>query len=230
MFLKSVCFTAVIAWLFYQSFWAFLLFPFVLFLVQKQERKTKLEAKREEMKKEFLHGIGVLNSALQAGLSMENAWREVERETKLLYGENSVVYQELKEINNRVTHNIPIEKLLIEFAYKYKIDEVIQFAELVDYGKRSGSNWRHIIDITVNQMSERYEVSQQIEVIVAEKKMEQQIMNVMPLGILAFLQISAPEYMSVMYHNAFGILSMTIFLIGYIAAYYLSQRILKVEL
>lgn len=230
MIIKSIGITCVIAWLLYRSMWALFLFPVVFFLMIKQEEKIKRDAKKNKLKEEFLHGIGVLNTSLQAGFSMENAWKEVERETKLLYGEQSEFYLELREVNNRVLHNIPIEKLLLEFAYKCKLEEMIQFAELMEYGKRSGSNWKHIIDVTVGQMLEKDEVKQQIEVIVAQKKMEQQVMNIMPLGILAFLQISAWDYMSVLYHNWFGVICMTIFLIGYTVAFYLSQRILKVDL
>ncbi len=230
MIIKSFAITCAIAWLCYRSFWALLFFPFVFYVMKKFEEGKRKVAKKKKLKEEFLNGISVLNTSLQAGLSMENAWKEVEKETRILYGEQSEFYLELREVNYRVLHNAPIEKLLLEFAYKCKVEEVIQFAELMEYGKRSGGNWKHIIDVTVSQMMERHEVKQQIEVIVAEKKLEQQVMNIMPLGILAFLQISAWDYMSALYHNWFGVICMTVFLIGYIAAFCLSQKILKVEL
>lgn len=227
--LKAVGLTAMIMWLFYRSLWAAMLFPVFLILLLKNSKKRGLEERRSKLNEEFVNGIAVLNSSLQAGLSMENAWKEVEKETKFLYGEEALFYLELKELNQTVAHNVPIEKLFLEFAYKCKIEDVIQFAEILDYGKRSGSNWKKIIDTTVSRISERYDAKQQIEVMVAEKKMEQQIMNLMPLGILAFLQFSAWDYMETLYHNWFGVISMTIFLFAYIAAIVLSQRILKVE-
>lgn len=210
--------------------WGFLLFPLVFGVMKKEKERTKKEEEQNKLREEFLHGIGVLNASLQAGFSMENAWKEVEKETRILYGETSIFYVEIKEMNNRVLHNIAIEKLILEFAYRCKLEEAIQFAELLEYGKRSGSNWKHIIDITVQQIVEKSEVKQQIEVMVAEKKMEQKIMNFMPLGILAFLQISAWDYMSVLYYNWFGVICMTIFLAGYVMAFYLSEKILKVEI
>ena len=230
MIKKAIGVTVVIAWLIYRSLWALLLFPIVLFVMRRYEKKLEKEKRQKKLKDEFLHGIEVLNASLQAGFSMENAWKEVEREIKFLYGEDAEFYLELKEMNNRVSHNIPIEKLLLAFAYQCRLEEIIQFAELLEYGKRSGSNWKHMIDVIVQQMMERNEVKQQIEVVVAEKKMEQQVMNILPLGILAFLQISAWDYMSVLYHNWFGTLCMSIFLIGYLLAIYLSQKILKVEI
>ena len=226
----SVGVTLLIMLLFYRSIWAIVWFPIVWILLRKQEKRKRAENKTNQLRVEFLHGIEVLNGSLQAGLSIENAWREVEKETRSLYGENSEFYQELREMNHRTAHNMPIEKMFLDYAYRCKLEEMIQFAELMEFGKRSGSNWKEIIDTTANQMKERQEAKQQIEVMVAEKKMEQQVMNPMPLGLLAFLQFSAWDYMSVLYHNWFGVITMSLFLVGYIVAIMLSQKILKVEL
>lgn len=227
--LKSVGITVLIVVLFYRSLWAALVFPLVLLLELKQMRQIGAERKQAKLQEEFLHGIGVLNSSLQAGLSMENAWREVEKELLHLYGEGAEFYLEIKEINQRVVHNMPIERLFLEFAYKCKLDDIIQFAELLEFGKRSGSNWKSLIDVTVNQIVERHEARQEIEIMVAEKKMEQKIMSIMPLGLLAFLQFAAGDYMAVLYHNWLGVICMTVFLGGYVLAAMLSQRILKVD-
>ncbi|MBR3812085.1 MAG: hypothetical protein IKJ16_07155 [Agathobacter sp.] len=230
VFLKAIGLTVAVMLLFYRSFWAIVWFPFLLVFALWQERGKEEEKKERRLRETFLHGITVLNVSLQAGFSMENAWKEVEREIKYLYGEESEFYQELKGINQRTAHNTPIEKLFMEFAYRCKLEEMIQFAELLEFGKRSGGNWKQIIDVTVAQMSERQEAKQEIEIMVAEKKMEQEIMNFLPLGILAFLQFSAWDYMAVLYHNLFGVMTMTIFLLSYVAAIVLSQKILKVSL
>lgn len=228
--LRSAGISIIIAVLFYRSFWGLVFFPVVFGVQLRWTWRDREERRKEELRKEFLYGMGVLNSSVQAGLSIENAWKEVEKETRLLHGNTSEFYQELKEINQRAAHNVPIEKLFLAFAYRCEIEEIIQFAELLEFGKRSGSNWKNIIDITVDQMMEQQAVKMDIEVMVAEKKMEQKIMNLMPLGILAFLQISAGDYMSVLYHNWFGILIMTLFLFGYFVAILLSQKILKVQI
>lgn len=230
VFLKAAGLTAAIMLLFYRSFWAIVLFPAIWFFESWQTRRIGIERKENQLREEFLHGISVLNASLQAGFSMENAWREVEREIRYLYGESSEFYQELKEINQRTAHNTPIEKLFLEFAYRCKLEEMIQFAELLEFGKRSGGNWKQIIDVTVNQITERQEAKQEIEVMVAEKKMEQEIMNLLPLGLLAFLQFSAWDYMEVLYHNWFGVIAMSLFLVAYVVAIVLSQKILKVKL
>ena len=226
---KALGITGCIMLLFYRSLVAAIWFPVVFVFVSRQEKVEKKEVARMRLQEEFLHGIGVLNSSIQAGLSMENAWKEVEKETMILYGETSVFYQGLKEMNQKAAHNAPLEKLFLEFAYQSKMDEMIQFADVLDFGKRSGSNWKQMIDMTVAQMTEQQETRQQIEVMVAEKKMEQKIMNLFPLGFIGFLQYTAWDYMQVLYHNLFGIVVMSIFLILYIVTIVMSQRILSVK-
>lgn len=228
--LKSLGITGIIMLLFYRSVLAAIWFPIVYCLIFHQAKRDESERAKAKLQEEFLHGIGVLNSSIQAGFSMENAWKEVEKETKLLYGETSCFYLEIKEMNQKVAHNTPLEKLFLEFAYRSKLEDVIQFADLLDFGKRSGSNWKQIIDVTVCQMTEQQEARLQIEVMLAEKKMEQQVMMVVPLGLLAFLQFTAWDYMSVLYHNWFGVIAMTIFLGLFILAIGLSQKILKVQI
>lgn len=230
VFLKAAGITAIVILLFYRSLWAVVWFPAIYIFEFQQEKKRSAKKKESQLRAEFLQGITVLNGSLQAGFSMENAWKEVEREIKVLYGEQSELYRELKEINQKTAHNTPIEKLFLDFAYRCKLEEMIQFAELLEFGKRTGGNWKQIIDVTVNQMTERQEAKQEIEIMVAEKKMEQEIMNVLPLGILAFLQVSAGDYIKVLYHNWFGVIAMTLFLLAYAAAILLAQKILKVNL
>ena len=229
LYLKAGAWSGLLAWLLYRSVFGILLFPAIVWLLMKEAKRDALDARKDRLQREFVQGISVLNQSLQAGLSMENAWREVERETRVLYGEGSDFYREIKEINRMVAHNVPLERLFLEFAYRCKVEDMIQFAELLLYGKRSGGNWKKIIDATVNRIAERYDARQQIEVMVAEKNMEQKIMNVMPLGILAFLQVFAADYMSVLYHNWLGVICMTLFAALYVLAIMISQEILKVE-
>lgn len=203
--------------------------PILFVLFCKREDLHSKERKDAEMEEEFIHGIKILNASLQAGMSMENAWIDVEDELCLTYGNTSSFYLEVQEMNRLVQMNIPIEKQMLEFAYRSGIEDIISFAEIFHYAKRSGGNWKRIIDSTVSHISEKYEAYKEIQVMISGKRMEQNVMNVIPLGMLAFLQVFAWEYMSVLYHNRMGVICMTIGLLGYGAAILLSEKILRIK-
>ena len=101
--------------------------------------------------------------------------------------------------------------------------------ELFEYGKRSGGNWRRIIQEIVQHIQDKYDAEKEIAVMVASKKLEQQVLNIIPLGILLFLQISSWDYMSVMYHNPLGVICMTIILIFYVISIFLAEKIMQIK-
>ena len=140
--------SGIVSFLFYQSMWAMLLLPFFYLFTERRVKEQKKTKRMQELQEHFIHGMQVLNTSLQAGLSMENAWREVEKETSVLYGEKSLFLQEVREINQSVTFNMPIERLFLEFAYRTEAEDIISFAEIFDYGKRSGGNWKQFIEGT----------------------------------------------------------------------------------
>lgn len=227
--LISLAITAAVAFVFYRSAWAFVLWPGVYILVKHKMTEDAKIKRKQALKEHFMNGMQVLNTSLQAGLSMENAWLEVQKETLMLYGENSEFYQKIKEMNQTVTFNMPIERLFLEFAQNSQVEEIMRFAEMFDYGKRSGGNWKKIIDNTVFRMCEQYETQKEIEVLLAAKKMEQKVMNLVPVGMLLFLQVSAWDYVELLYHNLFGVLCMTICLLIYVFAIWLSEKIMKIQ-
>lgn len=225
----TILITSLVAVLFYRSIWGGLLTPFFYRIIHQKVSLYGREKRDKALLEAFLNGIRSLNAALQAGLSMERAWKEVEKESCFQYGKESLFYQEVREINRSVELNVSLEKLFMEFANRTGMEDIMQFAEVLDYGKRVGGNWRKIIDATVYRMNEKYEVKQQIEVLVAEKKLEQQIMNILPLAILAFLQFSSWDYMQVMYHNPFGVIVMSLVLVVYLVAVFMSEKILDIK-
>lgn len=227
--LSSIGISLLIAFLFYRSIGGFYCFPIIICLFCKREKKMKMERQSQQLLEEFVNGVRVLNTELQAGFSMENAWKEVQKELQIMYGENSLFFKEVKDINHSVALNVPIEKLILQFAYRSGVEDIINFAELFAYGKRSGGNWRRMIGDVVQHIQDKYDAQKEIEVMIASKKLEQQILNVIPIGILLFLQFSSWEYMSVLYHNPIGILCMSICLVGYGGAILLSEKILKIQ-
>lgn len=227
--LVSTVFTGVIAFVFYRSIWAMVLWPVVYRFTKRANAKRRKEERIRALQEHFMNGLQVLNTSLQVGLSMENAWMEVQKETRLLYGESSEFYQEICKINQSVALNVPIESLFLEFANRCEVEEIIRFAEILDYGKRSGGNWKKIIDNTVLRMTERYEAQKEIEVLLAEKRMEQKIMNVVPIGMILFLQVASWDYVEVLYHNLFGSICMSICLAVYGAAVLMSEKIMDIQ-
>jgi len=222
--------TAVLSWLFYQSWYGMaLLVPVGIFC-----RKRYMESRKRERQRELLHqfkdGIQAVSAALLAGYSVENAWREAEKELCRLYGSEALMTKEWHQMNSQIKMNEPIEKSLLAFAARSGCEDVESFAEVFAFAKRSGGNFAKIIRTAISRIKGKIEVEQEIATVLAGKKLEGRIMNVMPLFILAYMNLTSKEFLQALYGNLFGVLVMTAALGVYAAALKLSERILDIRI
>lgn len=73
----------------------------------------------------------------------------------------------------------------------------------------------------------RIELRQELKSLLAGRRMELNIMKVMPFGILLYISFSTPGYFDSLYHNAFGAAVMTGCLVMYLAAYVMSEAVMS---
>lgn len=227
--LISAALSGVFAWLFYRSWFGMLLFPTVYAVYLRAYKNAQIKKKKESLLYEFKDAMQALSAALLAGYSMENAWRDVERELRQLHGQKSLMFAEVRQMNAAIAVNEPMEHVFMEFAGRSGCEEVESFAEVFVFAKRSGGDFVKIIRVAVQKLTGKIEVEQEIATILAGKKLEGQIMNAMPLFILAYMTLSAGDFLDVLYGNVLGVVIMSVVLAGYVLALYLSVRILDIH-
>lgn len=220
---------ATIAFLFYNSWYATVLIPVIYVILRKRAVHAGIEKRQEELAKEFLDTLRTISASLLAGFSMENAWKEAEKEIGMLYGENSYMYLELEAMNHSVALNIPLEQLLEDFAMRTGNTDISSFSEVFAFAKRSGGNFVTIIEGTSEHMRARYDTEREIQVLVASRKMEQKVMNIVPIFILAYLKVTSGGFLDVLYGNIAGVLFMTGCLAAYGGVVILAEKILNIR-
>lgn len=190
----------------------------------------ELEQKKiRQFEQQFQNALQSLQAQLNVGYSMENGIKEVQRELKLLYSEKAVIGREFTYMTRQLNLNITAEQVWTEFAERVGLSQVDGFVTVFVQAKRSGGDSISIIRNAVNHMRERAEIQREIETIIAAKKLEFRIMTFIPFGIIAYMRVSFPEFMNVLYGNLFGKCFMSICLIVYLAAWKLGQNIVEIE-
>lgn len=106
---------------------------------------------------------------------------------------------------------------------------IISFAEVFLTAKRSGGDLLLIISNTASCIRQKHETLQEIETCLSGKVMEQNIMSLVPVLILAYVKISSPEFLDGMYGNLTGTAVMTACFIVYVIAYLWGRRIVRIE-
>ena len=224
---KATGVTCLCAWFFYRSFWAVLPLSGVGVLYYRMLRQKYIEQYRQRLVMEFRECILSVGTALRAGYAVENAFVECRNDMRLLFGEASLIYQELELIRRGMVINITLEELLKDLADRSHSDELQQFAEVFVIAKRSGGNFAEIISSSAEIIGRQIEMRLEVQTLLSGRQMEQMVMKLMPFGILIYIGMTYPGYFDVLYHNLQGILIMTACLAVYLAAYAMSDRILK---
>ena len=124
-----------------------------------------------------------------------------------------MIFKEIDLILKGIRVNIPVEKLLKDFGNRSGVEDICNFANVVVAAKKSGGNLIHIIEKTVHSISDKLAVEEEIKTLIAAKRLEEQIMMILPYGILFYLRITNGEFLEVLYHNAIGVMLMTVFLV-----------------
>ena len=228
--LKSILVLLILALVFYDTPAAAICLAPLIRPICVRSRKQDDEERRRELIQEFKECMSSVLTAMKSGNSAENSFRYAQREMEFAYGRGSAICQELELISRGLDSNVSLEVLLSEFADRSGAEEICDFAEVFAIAKRSGGNMTEIMSRTISQIQNRIEVEQEIAVMMSSSRLEQRIMDVVPVGIIVYLRLTSDGFMDVLYRNAFGILVMSICMLVYLAAYLMSEKISDIPL
>lgn len=192
------------------------------------ERKKRQSEWRWRINLEFKEVMLAVAASLNAGYSIENAFKESINDLNVLYGDDSKLAGEIENIISRVKLNQPIEQVLINFAEYTNVDDIYSFAEVFQIAKKTGGDLIDITRSTASRISSRIEVKREIKTLIAGKSMEGKIMNFIPLGIILYFWICSPGFLDCLYNGA-GRIVMTVLFIIYILAFKWNERIRDIE-
>jgi len=226
----SVALSALAAWILYKHFAGLILCTIIFPIYCRKYISNQVAERKRELLMQFKDGIQSISVALLSGYSIENAWMEAEKELCELYGENAYMTREMHYMNRGIRMNQPVEELLSGFAERSGCEDIVGFAEIFRFAKRSGGNFAKILQNTVRKIAEKREVEREIETVLSGKKMEQRIMNVVPIGLLAYLNLTSDEFLAPLYGNIFGVCVMTGAFVAYIGAFFLACKMVEIDI
>jgi len=225
--LQSVAVVLLLAYFFYRSIWAVLPLAVVGIAYFRLQKCKKAKKCKEELAGQFKECILAVAASLRAGYAVENAFLESREDMRMLYGEQSNIYQELELIRRGLVINITLEELLEDLAERSQNEDIRQFARIFSIAKRSGGNLAEVFRTTTEVIGQRVDARQELSTMLSGRQMEQMVMKGMPFGILLYIGSSHPGYFDGLYHNWQGVAIMTGCLALYLGAYVMGDRILQ---
>lgn len=221
---------AVFTSLFFQNALVFFVLSpigaFYPFLIRKKLAKKQLE----KLLLQWKEAIISISVSLSAGYSVENAFAQTWKDLRQRFGEDQAISREFGYMVHQIGMNVPIERALQDFADRSGLDEVRSFSDIFGISKRSGADLVRIISETGEVIASRVEVKEEIITMMTAVRLEGKIMNVVPLGILAYINLSSPHFFYPMYHTVAGRIVMAVSLIAYLGICWYSGKLMDIEL
>jgi tight adherence protein B len=86
-----------------------------------------------------------------------------------------------------------------------------------------------IISNTASIIGDKQEVRREIDTVITQKKLENNVMKLMPFIIVMYISVTNKGYFEIMYHNLFGWIFMTVMLVIFAVATFWSDKILDIK-
>ena len=228
--LAAAVFLFAIGFVFYRSVvLSLFLTPFSLMYL-KIKRKQIIKDRKTTMLLQFKDALYVISSSLSAGKSIENAFSDALKDLKILYFQKEVlIIIELQYILAKLEMNQTVEEILGDFAKRTNIEDIKEFADIFGIAKRAGGNLIDAIKNSSKIITEKIEFKQELNNILAQKKFEQKLLNIIPVVMILVLSWTASDYMEPIFTTIVGRIVMTIALIIIFISYMISKKIIDIE-
>ncbi|MGE5328769.1 MAG: type II secretion system F family protein [Deltaproteobacteria bacterium] len=229
-FIAAGLFIAIVSYIFYRNILISLFLVSLAIFYFPIKKKQIIRTRKEDLNLQFKDALYSVSSSLSAGKSIESAFKEALKDIKILYqNDNTFIIKELECISRKIDMNETIESALEDFAARSHLDDVKSFVDVFRICKRTGGNLVQVIRNTSDIINDKIATKQEISIILAQRKFEQKLLSIIPVGMIYLIYSTSPEFMEPMYTQISGRIVMTIALVLIAAAWFISGKVMNIE-
>ena len=188
-----------------------------------------IEKKRNELKLQFRELLDALSTSIGSGKNIIDSFKSAHDDLSIIYSEDTAIIKELAVMLDGIYNNVDVEVLLMDFGVRSGIEDIESFANVFETCYRKGGSIKEVIRNTQQIITEKMEVEQEIQTVVAASTNEQMIMTVMPVGLVGMIKMMSPEFGD-NFSTPAGILATTVAVILFIVAYFVGKKIMAIKI
>ncbi len=219
--------TVFLGWLFYNRILGLIPAALAGAYIGSVYRRYRERRKQKKRREQFRRLLLSVETALEAGYSLENALSVAKDDLGLVYSEREEICLLATKISRQLTLGAPAWQVLREYADQVKIEEAEEFAEVLRIQQRTGGDLIRTVRRAAGRLQESLELQQEIEKTLSEKLLEQRIMTLMPSLMLLYMRLMNGAYLAPLYNSLGGAVIMTFALAANVAADVIAGRMLK---
>jgi len=215
-----------IGWCFYRHYGMSILIGCIcLFYIPFAQKKKNTKAKSKELD-EFMDFVVLVASGLQGGKSLEHSIIDIHKAWHLeAVRHYPIMRVRVSKWVQQISAGTCAVSILSSYSDFIQIPIITKFTVMLKIAKKHGCSQVDVFNITHQILREQRQIEREITVLIAQKKIEQSILSLMPFVMLWFMQISAYEFVAPLYTLASGRVVMTVGLTLLLGCTYWSYRI-----
>lgn len=224
-----VCICAVF-YLFYHSLLFALVSGLLVFLFIVPFENWKAEKRRVLLITQFKDMLYSMSAYVAAGVQIADALEGSLDNLRAIYDEKSPMVMELDSMVLNIRENKESEiRLLQDLANRSHCEDIENFVQVYISCTVTGGDLEKVLKNTIEILMDKINIEREIKTLTAQKKFEGNIITIMPVLVILFLNLFFPEYLSPLYATISGRVLMTGALIGLVAAHLMMRRLTSIE-
>ncbi|MGN0316837.1 MAG: type II secretion system F family protein [Lachnospira sp.] len=207
----------------------FLLFGCISLRIFLPMRKTTLYEKRNtKFTIQFREMLSSLSTSLSSGDNVYGAFNNAYAEICSQFGEESMMAQELYVLVHGMDNGYTIVELLKDFSERSVSEDIINFVNVFETCYRTGGDMKAVIRNTYDLIGDKIAITEEIKTKLTSNKMQQNVMSIMPIVIIAFLRFSSSQF-SENFSSPSGVVMMTVAVAIFVGSYLYGRKIIDVK-
>lgn len=197
-------------------------------VIPKHYNRYKKTSRLNQLRIQFKDLLESLTASYSAGRNTVDAFGDARNDMISIYGEEADIVRELEIICAGLGNNINIEELLLDFAKRSDLDDVMSFANVFEVCNRQGSDLKRIVSDTRDIINDKIEIEMEIETMLSGNKNELNIMMVMP--VIVVLSLSTMGTMTIVSNSPVNMIVKLICLGIFGSAYLIGRKIVDIKI
>lgn len=189
------------------------------------------ERRQRKYMDEFKDFLFMASTSIGAGRSMKDAIAESIPSLKSIHGSDSILACELAKAYERMhvggEHDVTV---LMDLANASGQEDVYDFVTIYSICKTTGASLIIALSRASSVIIDKMTIEREVQELVRRKKSEGMIIFVMPILVILFLNLCAPDYIAPLYDTLTGRLIMTGVVACTAGIYSLIRKIVKIEI
>ncbi len=224
-FMAGAVIACAVAFIYYNSIFGLIAGIPVGIYVYRINIKRLEERYKAGLRDQFRTMLQSMTGTLEAGYAIQNSFLEAGKDCAAIHSEKCEIVYAISRMKKRFELNESLGEVLNKLSKDFQLQELKDFAEVINVASKTGGNITAIIRETAEKIADSIELKEELGTAIAARQLEQRLMTCMPGAMVIFLKVSSPGLLDILFGNPFGVAVMTGMLSLNVLADYMGKRI-----